>query len=637
MERAFDLVIRGGTVVDGSGGAPYVADVAVKDGRIAGVGKIAGRGAEEIDAAGRIVTPGFVDIHTHYDGQATWDHHMQPSAWHGVTTVVMGNCGVGFAPCRPEDHDRLIRLMEGVEDIPFPVLTEGLPWNWESFPDYLDSLERRSFDVDIGTQLPHAALRVFVMGERGANREDATEADINAMAAIAKRAVEAGALGFSTSRTLNHRTSDGQPTPTLTASEAELTGIALGLAAAGKGSLQVVSDFGDPAGEFAMLRRIVERSGRPLSFSLVQSPRDPDQWRFLLDELAQANAAGLTMRAQVAGRPVGVLFGFELTLNPFSQHPAYQEIAGLPFAERIARMRDPGFRARLLSDSAQGGPGFAANMTRNWQIMFLMGAEPDYEQTPDRTVAALAANRGLYEGYYLGTRRAYRGLEAFVGLLRGGMAVDVTSEGVLVTRRNGESRTWVPEGEAQAGRFISTKGDERLVFDVREGSAKRVFPASGAQTYERAGFWTRPNVLATLAAFTALAAAATIAGVFLRNRREFRETNVQRQASLIQTSQGALWLAAIALFAVWASGTGDVARVVYGWPGPWLVIASACVLLASALTVASLLLLPAIWRGGRRVDSWTPLRKAAFSFTTLLYAAFAVTLGFWGALSPWSG
>ncbi len=259
------------------------------------------------------------------------------------------------------------------------------------------------------------------------------------------------------------------------------------------------------------------------------------------------------------------------------------------------------------------------------------------EPLPRKGVAALAANRGLYEGYYLGTRRAYRGLEAFVGLLRGGMAVDVTSEGVLVTRRNGESRTWVPEGEAQAGRFISTKGDERLVFDVREGSAKRVFPASGAQTYERAGFWTRPNVLATLAAFTALAAAATIAGVFLRNRREFRETNVQRQASLIQTSQGALWLAAIALFAVWASGTGDVARVVYGWPGPWLVIASACVLLASALTVASLLLLPAIWRGGRRVDSWTPLRKAAFSFTTLLYAAFAVTLGFWGALSPWSG
>lgn len=394
MEQAWDLVIRGGTVVDGTGTAPYRADVAVKDGLIARIGEVAGRGAEEIDATGRIVTPGFVDIHTHYDGQATWDHHMQPSAWHGVTTVVMGNCGVGFAPCRPEDHDRLIRLMEGVEDIPFPVLTEGLPWNWESFPDYLDSLDRRSFDVDIGTQLPHAALRVFVMGERGANREDATEADIHAMAAIAKRAVEAGALGFSTSRTLNHRTSDGQPTPTLTASEDELAGIAMGLAAAGKGTLQFVSDFADPEAEFAMLRRLVERSGRPLSFSLVQSPRDPDQWKLLLERLAEASAAGLEMRAQVCGRPVGILFGFELTLNPFSAYPTYRDIATLPLAQRIARLRDPDFRARLLADGAPGGPGFAANMTRNWQIMFLMGETPDYEQTADRTIAALAAAQG---------------------------------------------------------------------------------------------------------------------------------------------------------------------------------------------------------------------------------------------------
>jgi N-acyl-D-aspartate/D-glutamate deacylase len=395
MERAYDLVIRGGTVVDGSGEAPFDADVAVKDGRIAAVGQVNGRGAEEIDAHGKIVTPGFVDIHTHYDGQATWDRHMQPSAWHGVTTVVMGNCGVGFAPCRPEDHDRLVRLMEGVEDIPFPVLTEGLPWNWESFPDYLDSLAAQAFDVDIGAQLPHAALRVYVMGERGANREDATAADIAAMAAIAKRAMEAGALGFSTSRTLNHRTSDGQPTPTLTASEAELTGIAMGLAAAGKGALQFVSDFADPGEEFAMLRRIVEASGRPLSFSLVQNPREPEQYRFLLDRLAEATAAGLPMRAQVCGRPVGILFGFELTLNPFSQYPSYKEIAGLPFAERIARLRDPAFRAQLLAEGADRAAGFAANMTRNWHIMFLMGEAPDYEQTPDRTIAALAAEAGV--------------------------------------------------------------------------------------------------------------------------------------------------------------------------------------------------------------------------------------------------
>ncbi|OHB29796.1 MAG: amidohydrolase [Phenylobacterium sp. RIFCSPHIGHO2_01_FULL_69_31] len=394
MEKAFDLVVRGGTVVDGTGAPPIEADVGVKDGRIAAVGRIAGAGAEEIDARGKLVTPGFVDIHTHYDGQATWDQRMQPSSWHGVTTVVMGNCGVGFAPCRGEDHDRLIRLMEGVEDIPFPVLSQGLPWNWESYPEYLDSLARRAFDVDIGSQLPHAALRVFVMGERGANREPATEADIHAMAAIAKRAMEAGAIGFATSRTLNHRTSDGQPTPTLTAGEDELTGIAMGMAAAGRGVLQVVSDFQDPEAEWAMLRRLVETSGRPLSFSLLQSPKAPRSYQFLLERLRAANLDGLQMRAQVASRPVGILFGLELTLNPFSQHAVYREIAGRPLAERVAALRDPSFRARLLGEEIEAQRSFAGSQPRNWAGMFLMGEDPDYEPTADQTVAAMAERTG---------------------------------------------------------------------------------------------------------------------------------------------------------------------------------------------------------------------------------------------------
>ncbi|HXU99025.1 MAG TPA: amidohydrolase family protein [Caulobacteraceae bacterium] len=387
----FDLIIRGGEVFDGSGAAGFSADVAVKDGRIAAVGRIAGSGAEEIDARGRIVTPGFVDIHTHYDGQATWDGRMQPSSWHGVTTVAMGNCGVGFAPCRRADHDTLVRLMEGVEDIPFPVLSEGLPWNWETYPDYLDALGSRAFDVDIASQLPHAALRVFVMGERGARREPATAADIAAMGAIAKAAAEAGALGFTTSRTLNHRTSDGSPTPTLTAGEDELTGIAMGLAAAGAGVLQVVSDFTDPALEFAMLRRIVERSGRPLSFTLVQSPLDPQAYKTLLAALEDAVAAGLPMSAQVAARAVGVLLGLELTVNPFSQVPTYREIAALSHAERVARLNDPRFRERMLADEPREG---ARRMPTNWGRMHLMGAQPDYEPGPETTVAAVAQARG---------------------------------------------------------------------------------------------------------------------------------------------------------------------------------------------------------------------------------------------------
>ncbi len=395
MNSDFDLVIRHGHIIDGSGAPGFDGDVAVRDGRIAAVGQFSGRGAEEIDAAGLIVTPGFVDVHTHYDGQATWEQRLQPSTLHGVTTVIAGNCGVGFAPCRSEDHDRLIRLMEGVEDLPFPVLKAGLPWNWESFPEYLDSLQGRAFDADIGLMLPHAALRVFVMGERGANREAASADDIAQMATLAEAAARAGAMGFSTSRTLNHRTSDGQPTPTLTAAEDELAGIARALGRAGKGVLQFVSDFADPQAEFAMMRRLCEASGRPLSFSLAQSPRAPLGWRVLLDLLEQATAAGLPMKAQVAARPVGVLLGLDLTLNPFSLHPDWQALAGAPLAQQRAALNDPAFVARLVANPPEPGNALGTALLHRWGEMYRLGDPPNYEPPPETSLAAEAMRRGV--------------------------------------------------------------------------------------------------------------------------------------------------------------------------------------------------------------------------------------------------
>ena len=392
-----DLIIRNGLVYDGTGAAAFQADIAIDAGHISRIGpvgeKLDASGREEIDAGGKIVTPGFVDIHTHYDGQVSWGETLDPSSLHGVTTAVMGNCGVGFAPCHEKDHDRLIRLMEGVEDIPFPVLTEGLPWKWKSFGDYLDFLAPRHFDIDVAAQLPHAALRVFVMGERGANREDATEDEIAEMQKLACEAMQAGAIGFSTSRTLNHRTADGQPTPTLTASEAELTGIALGLKQAGCGVLQFVSDFNDPENEAMMLCRIVETSGRPLSVSLAQADVAPHSWRSLLDVIEQAKQDGLPMRAQVGPRPVGVLLGLELTLNPFSAHPSFAEIADLPIAEKRQKLLDPAFRAKLLAETPSAENPFVVSLLRNFGKLFTLGNPPNYEPTADRTIEAIAEAR----------------------------------------------------------------------------------------------------------------------------------------------------------------------------------------------------------------------------------------------------
>ena len=394
MAERYDCIIRGGTLADGTGDELREGDIAIQGGHIAEVGEIKARGGEEIDARGLLLTPGFVDIHTHYDGQATWDSRLTPSSWHGVTTAVIGNCGVGFAPCRPADHDTLVRLMEGVEDIPGAVLAEGLPWNWETFPEFLDSLEARRYDIDFATQLPHAALRVYVMGQRGADREPATQEDIAAMARLAREAVEAGALGFSTSRTLNHRSSDGKPTPTLTAAEDELLGVARALGQARKGVLQCVSDFTDAPQEMAMLRRLAEESGRPLSVSLVQSDFSPDGWKRLLAWIDEAAGAGLPIRAQVAGRPVGLMLGLETTLNPFVRHESWRRIASLPLAEKVSRLRDPSFRSRLLSEKpASGNPLIA--MLQNFDKMFVLGDPPDYEQPAERSLRAQARARGV--------------------------------------------------------------------------------------------------------------------------------------------------------------------------------------------------------------------------------------------------
>ncbi len=386
-----DLVIRGGTVLDGTGDPARTADVAVRDGVVTEVGRVAGTAARTIDADGLLVTPGFVDIHAHYDGQASWGERMIPSSWHGVTTVVVGNCGVGFAPVHPQDHGRLIELMEGVEDIPGVVLSEGLAWNWQSFPEFMDVLDGRPFDIDVALQLPHGALRLHVMGERGAAREAATPDDIAAMARIAAEAVEAGAMGFTTSRTLNHRTSRGEPTPTLTAEADELVGIARAIGDTGRGVLQVVSDFTDVDGEFAIFRRMAAESGRPLSFTLVQA-RGED-WRRQLDLLAEANAAGVVMSAQVAPRPVGLLLGLQCTLNPLMTNAVYREVAGLPLDEQVVALSDPAMRRRVLDEAAADGRR-AGRVMGAFEHMYLLGDPPDYEPDPATSVAGLAERAG---------------------------------------------------------------------------------------------------------------------------------------------------------------------------------------------------------------------------------------------------
>ena len=388
-----DLIIRGGTILDGTGGEPVEADIAVDGGKIAEIGRDLAKGTEEIDAKGKIVTPGFIDPHTHYDAQITWSKSISPSSWNGVTTVMVGNCGVGFAPCKPDDRDMLVKLMEGVEDIPEVVLTEGLPWNWESFEDYLDSLEGREYDLDVATQVPHAAVRTYVMGERALHHDQATPEEREEMGRIAAAGIKAGALGFSTSRTINHRTRAGEYTPTLRAAEEELAVIGEHLGRVGGGWIQVISDFDDPESEFAMFKRVNDRAKCPMAITIFQRDAQPGVWRYVLSGISEANATGGQMVGQVLNRPVGILLGFEISQNPLSGRPSWEEIATLPLDEKLVHLRDPSFRKRVTSESCSVAK-LVERVTNYERIFPWDGQYPDYEPPAEQSVAARAKREG---------------------------------------------------------------------------------------------------------------------------------------------------------------------------------------------------------------------------------------------------
>jgi N-acyl-D-amino-acid deacylase len=396
----YDLLIRNGTIVDGLGGEPYVGDVAVRDGVIAAVGHVNGDTAEhEIDATGLLVTPGFVDLHTHYDGQAIWSERLTPSSAHGVTTVVMGNCGVGFAPCRKEDHDVLVDVMAGVEDIPGVVMTDGLPWSWETFPQYMDALEAGKRDIDVAAYLPHSPLRVYVMGQRGADREPATAEDLAKMRALAKEAIEIGALGFASSRLTIHKTESGSPIPSYDAAREEIEEIARGVVDAGGGLLQFVPDI--PAGGYQPVLQTVfdvaEDVGLPVTFTLVVANSGDPTWPDAITMVEKANknaGGGVRFTAQLLPRPIGLIIGLQLSANPFVLYPSYREIAHLPLAERVAEMRKPEVRARILADK----PGIGhpiLYVAQMWDWIFALGDNPNYEPNPSDSIGARARAKGV--------------------------------------------------------------------------------------------------------------------------------------------------------------------------------------------------------------------------------------------------
>lgn len=448
MNAEYDLVIRNGTVVDGTGDVPFVADVAISGNVIAKIGAITDKGREEIDAGGLLVTPGFVDVHTHYDGQVTWENTLAPSSNHGVTTVVMGNCGVGFAPARQGDHELVIKLMEGVEDIPEVVMADGVPWEWESFTDYLDFLDTRETDVDFATQLPHSPLRVYVMGERGANLEPPTEADLTEMRRLTKEAIKAGALGVSTSRQLAHRFRDGRPAPSTHTEVDELKALAEGLREAGAGVFQVIpSTDNHSSDEWQVISTLNRTSGQPVNFSLLTGSSVNGGAGPLLDGLAQAKAEGRRIHGQFFPRPIGILFGLNLSYHPFSLNPSYKKIEQLPLAEKVARMRDPEFRRQLLSEQPEDPNPFFLWVVQQTQILFPLGDPPNYNPHPQDSIKARAATLGIDERELI-----------YDELLR----------------QNGEAIIYCPMGNTEGNRFdaaVDLFGKPGTVIGLGDGGA----------------------------------------------------------------------------------------------------------------------------------------------------------------------
>jgi len=392
----YDLIIRGGEIYDGSGSPSLIADIAVKDGIIVAIAEqISGDAAQEINATGKIVTPGFIDVHTHYDGQATWDTHLNPSSNLGTTTVVMGNCGVGFAPCRPEDHDVLIQLMEGVEEIPGTAMDEGLPWNWESFPEYLDSLEARPRDIDVAALLPHGPVRVYVMGDRAVQREPATPEDIRQMQQLVTEGVAAGAVGFSTSRTLVHRSSSGDLIPTYKAATSELKAMGEMLSGEQGHVFQLISDWEDLDEEFSILKNTSEKTGAKGTFTLLRLDNQPTLWQQQLSRVEAAQNLGLDIRGQVLSRPVGMMMGHPSSMSPFYRRPTFLSLEDLPWEEKLAKLRDPEIKEKILAEENVSPHIFVRIFNGKHEKMYVLEDPINYLPPAENSITARAAADGV--------------------------------------------------------------------------------------------------------------------------------------------------------------------------------------------------------------------------------------------------